>query len=139
MNTVSVVWLAVAVVAVIAEVMTSGLVAIWFVPAALVSMVLALLHTPLWVQIAAFVFVAGVLAALLYEKVHKSIRAHSEKTNLDAIIGADVRVEEPIEAGGFGRVTVKGVSWKATCPTAAAKGETVTVEKIDGVVLICRK
>ena len=138
MNTVSVVWLAVAVIAVFAEVMTSGLVAIWFAPAALVAMVLALVNAPLWLQIAAFVIIAGVLAALLYEKVHKSIRAHSEKTNLDAIIGSQVTVEEPIEAGGFGRVTVKGVSWKATCPTAAAKGDKVTVEKIDGVVLICK-
>ena len=135
-----VVWLAVAVIAIIAEAVTNGLIAVWFAPAALVSALLAWLKVPFVLQVIVFFAVSGLLAALLYQKLHDSIASHSAKTNLDAITGASVTVEEPVDAmTHFGRVTYKGVSWKAHCETAANKGETLIVENIDGVVLYCKK
>lgn len=132
------VWLAVTLLAVIAEAMTAQLVAVWFAPAALIALFLAVIGSPVWLQAAVFIAVSVVLILLLYRKLHDNIAKTSEKTNLDAIVGADVKVEEDIPADGFGRVNVKGVSWKAVCDRPAKAGEHVKVESIDGVTLVCR-
>lgn len=48
------VWLAVVVLSVFVEGMTMGLVSIWFVPAGLTAMILALCGVPLWIQTTVF-------------------------------------------------------------------------------------
>ena len=54
----SFVWGAVFVAAVILEILTSALIAVWFIPGALLALVFALLSFPLWVQLFAF-FIAS--------------------------------------------------------------------------------
>ena len=56
------VWLGVVVMAIVAEAATTDLIAIWFMPAALVSLILAVAHIPLWIQVV--VFIALVVAFL---------------------------------------------------------------------------
>ena len=58
------VWIAVLVTAVVVEAVTSDFVAIWFFPAALISLILSLFDAPVWLQILLFVVVglARVLA-----------------------------------------------------------------------------
>ena len=52
-------WLGVVVVALVVEALTVGLVSVWFVPGALVSMLLSLFKLPLFVQIPTFFVVSG--------------------------------------------------------------------------------
>ena len=59
-------WLGVVVLAIAAEAATTDLIAIWFMPAALVSLILALLDVPLWIQIV--VFIVLVAAFLVFSK-----------------------------------------------------------------------
>ena len=54
----SFVWGAVFVAAVILEILTSALIAVWFIPGALLALVFALMYFPLWVQLFAF-FIAS--------------------------------------------------------------------------------
>ena len=72
------IWLAIAIISVIVEVTTSGLAAIWFAPAALLSMVLAIFKVPISVQIPVFVIVSAVLMLLFYKKVKDNIDKKSE-------------------------------------------------------------
>lgn len=132
-------WLTVAVLAVVFEAVTVQMVAIWFAPAALVSMVLSALKAPLWLQFTVFLCISALCVVFIYRKLRKNIAERCEKTNLDALIGLSARVEADIPADGCGRVLVKGISWKASCPNGAAQGETVRILRIDGVTLCCER
>ena len=131
------IWLGVAVAALIVEAITAQLAAIWFVPSALIALVLDLVGAPLWLQITVFTVVSAFCVAVLYRKLRRNIAAKCEKTNLDALIGATAKVEEAIPGDGVGRVSVRGISWKATCTQYAAVGENVRILAIDGVTLHC--
>ena len=131
------IWLTVAVFAVIAEAMTVQMIAIWFAPAALVALALSACGVSLTIQILTFIIVAAVCVATLYKKLRKSIKDKSEKTNLDAVVGAVAVVEEDIPTLGHGRVKLKGISWQATSKTDITAGSRVKVLGIDGVTLNC--
>ncbi len=122
--------------------MTAGLTAIWFAPAALISMLLALFNFTAGIQISAFIIISGLLMLVFYKKIKDNIEKKSEKTNLDAIIGKEALVEEDIEERGIGRVKVGGISWAAYTETGTGtvrKGEYVKITAIDGVKLLCKK
>ena len=132
------IWLGIAIISVIAEITTAGLAAIWFAPAALLSMILSLFGTPISVQIPVFIIVSGLLMLLFYKKIKDNIDKKSEKTNLDALIGKEALVEEDIPIRQTGRVKVGGISWAAytkNCSYPIKKGDYVKIISIDGVKL----
>ena len=131
------IWLFVAIAAIVLEVITVQMVAIWFAPAALVSMVLSLLGVNEVIQIVVFVLISAFLVVFLFGKIRKNIAEKSEKTNIDAIIGADAIAEESFGGDVTGRVKIKDMSWKASCEEPVEKGQKLTVKKIEGVTVIC--
>jgi len=136
------IWLAIAVISVIIEVTTSGLAAIWFAPAALISMVLAIFKVPVSVQIPVFIIVSGLLMLLFYKKIKDNIDKKTEKTNIDALIGKEAVAEENIFPRSVGRVKVGGISWSAYIKAdtkPVMKGEYVKILAIDGVKLEVEK
>ena len=86
------IWLGIAIASLILEVATSGLATIWFVPSALVSMVLALFKVPVSIQIASFIVLSALMIVLFYKKLKENIEKKSEKTNIDALIGKECRL-----------------------------------------------
>ena len=134
------VWIAVLVLAVVAEAMTSDLVAIWFVPAAIVSMVLVLLSAPLWLQILVFVAVGLALVIATRPLCRKLMKSSSTRTNADALIGKTCIVTEEIRnIDEVGEVKIGGLCWSARAADAdrvIAVGEQVVVMEIQGVKLI---
>ena len=136
------IWLGIAIISVIAEISTAGLTAIWFAPAALLSMVLSLFGIPVSVQIPTFIIVSGLLMLLFYGKIRDNIEKKSEKTNIDALIGKEAIAEEDISARQPGRVKVGGISWAAYIRNDSLpvkKGEFVKIIAIDGVKLEVEK
>lgn len=134
------IWVTVLILALVAEGATAGLVAIWFMPSALLCIALELLGVHnLFLEIALFFIVSGVLFALFYKKVTAHFSAKGEKTNADALVGRVATVEEDIPEGGVGRVKVSGQSWSALCDAKrdVIAGEKVKVLSLDGVKLIC--
>ena len=134
------VWIAVLVLAVVAEAMTSDLVAIWFVPAAIVSMALVLLSAPLWLQILVFVAVGLALVIATRPLCRKLMKSSSARTNADALIGKTCIVTEEIRnIDEVGEVKIGGLCWSARAADAdrvIAVGEQVVVMEIQGVKLI---
>ena len=135
-------WLAVIILSLAVEASTAILVAIWFVPAAAISMVLAVCNIPLTFQITVFLVISGTLMLLFYQKLRNHIASKTEKSGADSLIGKTGVVEEDIRPLSVGRVKVGGQSWSAYVEEndeEILKGELITVVSINGVKLLCKK
>ena len=135
------VWLVVLVVALVVEAITSGLVSIWFVPPALIAMVLSFFDVPLALQLTVFFGLSILLIAFSKTIWKKYVSAKPpEATNADALIGQSGIVVEAIHnLAGEGAVKVDGKIWSARTADGetAEVGALVKVLKIEGVKLIC--
>ena len=135
-------WLSIIILAIAAEAMTTDMVAIWFMPAALVAMILSAFDLWIWLQVVVF-FVLVVILLILSEKfVKKALRRRpQEKTNADSLIGQTAIVTEKIDnEAQSGAVRIGGLEWSARTPNAALtveKDTLVIVREIAGVKLIC--
>lgn len=134
-------WSAVLIIALAAEMITTALVSVWFVPSAAICIILELCGLrSLPLQIGIFILLSAALAFFLRKKIAQSFRRDAVKTNVDALIGQKAVVEEDILPGAVGRVRVGGMSWAAYTEQnrSVLCGETVTVQAISGVRLLCK-
>ena len=137
------VWIAVMVAAIAIEATTAGLVAIWFLPASLLSLLLAICKVPLPIQLA--VFVAVSLACVIFARPFFAKRTRKVATNVDSLIGEKVVVTEAIDnLAGRGQVRIarNNQGWSARSISDEVEyeeGEVLRVVAIEGVKLICQK
>ena len=141
----AIVWAVVFVAALWIEAETCEMVAMWFLPGAVASLVLALCEVDWWIQIVVFIAMS-VLFLILAKTVLKkyfSKRIGQEKTDTDLLIGRTAKVEEDIvNADECGAVKINGQIWSARMADNSEKavvGESVIIESIKGVKLICRR
>ncbi len=135
-------WIAVMVLAVLAESMTAALVAIWFIPSALISMILAFFEVSIPVQVVVFLAVSALLIIFFRAIFKKTLAARPTHTNADAVIGETAIVTDRIcNIENKGLVKVRGQVWSARSADGddLEEGELVSVISIEGVKLICRK
>ena len=138
-------WMAVVAVALVAEIFTAELVAIWFIPSALISMILAIYSVEVWIQWTVFLVTSTIMLIVAFKFIRKLILKNhgNKKTDTDILIGRDARVEENISNSDMtGAVKIDGKIWSARMVNdseTAVVGEFVTVEYISGVKLICSK
>ena len=138
------IWAAVLLATIVIESQTLGLVSIWFMPGALVSMILAMLKVPVWIQGAVF-FVLSVLLLVFGRRLFKSFfpRSKDTPTNVDALIGKEAVIIEAVnnlEARGAAKLN--GQVWSARAEQEDQEllpGDVVIVKAIHGVKLICQK
>lgn len=135
-------WIGMIVLSIVAEAATTDLVAIWFMPAALVSLILSLVDMPLWIQIV--VFIVLVAAFLLFSKtfLRKYLKKRpNEVTNVDSLVGQTAIVTEKLDnMSQTGAVRINGLEWSARSVDDAVtpeKGTLVVIREISGVKLIC--
>ena len=139
------VWIAVIVLAIVVEAVTVSLVSVWFLPGALVSLILAFLSVPEWIQYTVFIVLSTVmllLAKFVFKKAF--VRKGREATNVvDSVIGKPAIVTERVSnIDGTGAVKIQGKEWSALAEPESdifEIGDVVTVEKIQGVKLVCKK
>ena len=108
-------WVIIAVICLILELMNGDFFIMCFAIGGVCSSIAAAVGGNIYVQLAVFA-ITSVLslffvrpAALRY--LHKN--EDSRVSNADALIGQTGRVSEPIVADGFGRVAIDGDDWKA--------------------------
>lgn len=141
MSTMPIIWLAVILLAIVVELSTMGLVSIWFLPGALVALILSLLELDLIWQLAAFV----VLSALTLILCRKFLRSFNQKlkTNADALIGKSALITEQVcNIEERGSLKIGGQVWSARAEQPddiLEVGDVVEIVAIRGVKLICRK
>ena len=137
-----IIWALFIIFALIVEGVTSALVSVWFVPGAVISLLLASFKVPVWIQVLIFVVVSVVCVILAKFVFQKYFKKKNTLTNIDAIIGERALVTEKINnIAGSGLVKVKGQLWSARSAdpdTTYESGDVVTVVAIEGVKLICK-
>ena len=139
----SIIWLVLFVVFVIAERATAGqLVSIWFCFGALVSMFAAMAGASFIWQVVIFIAVSVILLILTKPMV-KRLHSRIEATNAPAIIGEQGVVTEKINnIEGAGTVKIQGKLWSARSSDENViinEGVKVKILDIQGVKVIVEK
>ena len=137
-------WLSVVVLAIVAEAITADLIAVWIIPSALISMILAIIDVPLWVQIVVFLVLVAALLVLSKTILRKYLQKRpAEITNAESLLGQTAIVTEALNnLSQSGAVRVNGLEWSARSvsdETVIEKGSLVVIREIRGVKLICEE
>jgi membrane protein implicated in regulation of membrane protease activity len=138
------IWAAVLVALILIETQTADMVTIWFMPSALITLILALFELDIWLQCTVFVLLTTVML-ILSKTVFRSVfqKKAPERTNADALIGQEALILEPIDnAQGLGSAKLHGLVWSARAANendVFVPGDIVIVKAISGVKLICVK
>lgn len=141
----TIIWVSLFILALIIEAQTAELVAVWFLPGILVSLVLSFFEVSELVQWVTFGAISVVLLTLAFTVFRKKILKNhgSEPTDTDLLLGRDARVVMDIDNALMqGEVKIDGKIWSAKMAVdseSARVGEFVTVESISGVKLICKR
>ena len=135
-NIPAIVWLVLLLAFAALEGITVGLTSIWFAAGALAALIAALLHGPLWLQIALFLAVSILCLLAVRPLARKYVNTQVQPTNADRVIGAEARVTEDIDnIQGKGAVSVGGIIWTARSDSdeVIPAGSLVRVLRIEGV------
>lgn len=133
----SILWLAAVIILAIIEAATMGLTSIWFAGGALAAAITALLGGTLPVQTIVFFAVSVMLLIIMRPLVKKRFNNRLEKTNIDALPGAEGIVEKRVSHLEPGEVKADGKIWSAVCEEGKKidKGTVVVIKSVRGVTL----
>ncbi len=137
------IWMGVILAALVVEANTAALVSIWFIPGAIISMILAYFGVPVYVQVIVFLVLSAIFLLFSWKIFKKTKFVKPVATNVDSLIGENAIVIEPIDNLAFkGQVKVRGQVWTARSYQEEEKydkGEILEVVAIEGVKLIVKK
>lgn len=134
-----VVWIILAVVFLVVELITVGMVSLWFMIGALVGLLAAALGAGAWLQILLFLVVSVVCFVLLYPRLKKFVGRNRQATNADMALGKTCIVTQRIDnIADTGAVSVGGKIWSARTydGTVVEEGSLVRAGEIRGVKLM---
>ena len=136
-----VIWLVIAIIMLIIEIVTTGLATLWFAVGAVVAMSMDLCGAPLAEQIIVMALVSIVCFILcmiwVKPKLETLRKKNVQRTNADRLIGREGIVIVPLNAtDGKGQVKVDGQIWSAKADEDFAEGTKITVLSIEGVKLV---
>lgn len=135
-------WLTVGIVSFVVELLTVGLISIWFVLGALVALLLALLDLHIAIQVVAFVVVSLICIFCFRNYWVKHLKDNFIPTNLDAYVDKEVVVFEEInDSANTGIIKINGQLWSAKSidGTVYAVNEKVIVDKLVGNTIYVKK
>ena len=132
-------WFILFLVALVVELLTAGLVSIWFAIGALCTMGISYLTKNIVIQLLAFITIS-VLTLILTKPLIKKFKAFDvQPTNSDRVIGKLADVTKDITPNNFGEVKIFGEYWTAISEEKIKAGAKVRVKAIEGVKLIVEK
>ena len=132
-------YLAMFLVLLIAELVSYNLVTIWISLAALLTSVYAYFFPNQIVVQMILLLILSIVFVVLTKPLMNKMKYAREKTNADRLFGMEGIVLEQINpVEGIGQVKVSGQIWSAKTSDGSiiSAGETVQIEKIEGVKLI---
>jgi Membrane protein implicated in regulation of membrane protease activity len=131
-------WIGLFIILLIIEVVTTGLVTIWFAFGALAAWITSLITDSIVIQGIVF-FVVSILSLIFTRPVlNKYIKPKVQKINLD-LVGKTGLVTKDIEEFKLGEVKVDGKYWSAKSKEKIKEGSKVEILSIEGVKLIVKK
>lgn len=142
MSEIMIFWLVLLIIAIVAEVLTMGLTTIWFAGGALVAILAALLHAPIWLQVILFFLVSLLLLFFTRPIAVKYFNKDRVKTNVESMVGRQAVVTGEIDnLQGIGQVTLSGQEWTARSTDEKVRipvGSVVDIVSVSGVKLIVK-
>ena len=136
-------WLVLLIIGLVVEALTMGLATIWFAGGALIALLAAAIHAPIWLQVVLFLAVSLLLLFYTRPIAKRFFNRNVTKTNVDTVIGKNAIVVEEIDnLQGKGRVTLAGQEWTARSVEengTIPEGAVVEVEAVSGVKLMVRE
>lgn len=135
------IWLVVAILFAVAELMTTTLTLIWFSIGAVILIFLSSIIDSILIQIAIFAIISTVMLIIATQKFIKQDKNYKYDTNLQAIINKKGIVKETIYPNQVGIVIIEGESWSAISYDNGKidKGSMVKILKIEGVKVVVKK
>ena len=133
------IWLAMAVMFLIAEAATVTMVSLWFAFGSLAALVVALTGGSWGFQVFVALAVSAALLACLRPMARKYFTPRLTKTNVDAVIGSQGYVTADIDnVSATGKVKLGAMEWTARSADGnpIRAGALVRVERIEGVKAI---
>ena len=133
------IWLILAGVFVIGEVLTSGFLIFWFGLAALIAMAVSFITDNIIIQTTVFLISSVILILATKPLVKKFAKVETTKTNAFSLIDKKGIVTKDISSiNSTGQVKVEGELWSATGENdiEISKGTEVKIKEIKGVKLI---
>lgn len=134
-------WLVVLIVSIGVEVATLGLTSIWFAGGAVVAVIVAAVHGPVWLQILLFFAVSLLLLFFTRPIAVRYFNRDRVRTNVESMIGRQAIVTSEIDnLQGIGQVTVGGQEWSARTEDGLnlQPGTVVDIVAVNGVKLIVK-
>ncbi len=134
-------WLVVAVFFLVVEMLTTTLVSIWFVPAAIITCLLTFVIDSVVWQIAIFVVLSAVFMVVARKIYKKHIKKPVDDVDQnEKLLGKAALVTEDTNAIS-GRILVGDVYWRAVSENGNTipKGETVVIKSVNGTTLVINK
>ena len=136
-------WAAILVFAIIAELGTAALVSVWFMPGILAALILAICKVDLWIQLVVFFALSGIclFVGLKFFR-NKMFKNPNARMNADGLVGdVGVVTEEIDNLAETGSIKIRHQTWSARSKGGEKipAGSVVRVEEISGVKLICTK
>ena len=135
------IWLIIAILFAIAEIMTTTLTLIWFSIGAVILIFLSSIIDSILIQIIIFTIISTAMLIIATKKFIKEDKNYKYNTNLQAIINKRCIVKETIYPNKVGIVVIEGESWSAISYNNEQidQNEAVEVIKIEGVKVIVKK
>ncbi len=137
------VWIGIIVAAIVLEVLTDQLIAIWFMPSAIICAILELCSVPLPWQMLVFLVLTVAGLVLSRTALKKYFNFTKTATNVEAVVGEKCVVIERIDNyAGCGQAKVRGQIWSARSiddEVTFEENEILRVVAVEGVKLICKK
>lgn len=138
------IWLALLIIAVVVELISTDMTSIWFAVGALVALILAIFPEVAWyVQLPVFLVVSFVLLLALRPIAKKYLSRHDNtKTNVDALTGQRVVLLTVPTATENGTVMIGDVKWSVSSDNPDEEfsvGESVEIAEVRGNKLVIKK
>ncbi len=133
------VWLAIVIISLVVEFLTSEVVSIWFAVGSFVALIVALCGLNEAVQIILFVSVSLLFLVAARPFIKKWTKRNEIKTNVDSLIGRIAIVTEDIIDGNRGVVKLDSQEWSAISSDNLVKDTKVVVLSIEGNKLIVKE
>ena len=130
------IWLVIAGVCLVIEILTAGFLVFWLAIGALISMIVSLFTDSILIQTAVFVISSAILIFATKPFVKKFAKTKNVKTNAFSIIGQNGIVTKEIDSiNAKGQVKIDGETWSAVGKDDMdiPKGTEVEVLEIKGV------
>lgn len=135
------IWLIIAGLFFIGEIITVGFLVFWFGVGALIAMVSSFFITNIIIQMAIFVLSSAILLFATKPFVKKFAYVKPTKTNAYSIIGKKALVIKEINSHSIGQIKIKGETWSAESEDdeTIPQGADVEIIQIRGVKAIVKQ